>query len=464
MRTRIAFILLILPSILIAQYRIGTGEVADLYKQHCAVCHGDELEGGLGGSLTGELDYARNDAALQMWIRSGNVPLGMPAFGDILTDPEIRSLVIYIREMRQKAERSAAAPEPSEKATHTAGDVTFQIDRVIEADLKTPWSVAFLPDQSLLVAERPGKLRIFRNGQLEPPIEGIPEVWERGQGGLMEVALHPDYAQNDWIYLAYSEGEGGQGSTAISRGRIKDGKWMDNEKIFSVPTEHHSKKRQHFGTRLVFKDGYLFFAIGDRGNQDTAQDKSTPNGRVHRIFDDGRIPEDNPFRDDPSSFPSSWTLGNRNIQGMDQHPVTGEIWATEHGPRGGDELNHIRPGRNYGWPTITYGMNYNGTPITALTEAPGLEQPALYWTPSIAVCGIDFYEGTLFENWQNDLLVGGLASKELHRVRIENGTVVEDEIILSGIGRIRDVASGPDGAIYLVLNDPDHVVRLVPTP
>lgn len=456
--------LLLLCSPLVAQNRIGTGEVADLYQQHCAVCHGKDLDGGLGGPLLGKLDYALNDAAIQMWIRHGNAALGMPGFEGVLSDAEMRSLVIYIRERRQQAER-ATAPKPAADATvFTAGSARFSVETVVGEGLKTPWSVAFLPDQSLLITELPGRLRAFEDGQLGDPIPGIPEAWEMGQGGLMEVALHPEYADNGWIYLAFSESEGGKGSTSIVRGRIRDGQWTDQEQIFSVPEAHRYPTRHHFGTRLVFKDGYLFFAIGDRGKQDTAQELTSPNGRVHRIHDDGRIPDDNPFRDQNGAYPTSWTLGNRNIQGLDTHPVTGELWAAEHGPRGGDELNHIRPGLNYGWPTITYGMNYNGSPITALTEAPGLEQPALYWTPSIAVCGMDFYEGDRFPEWTHDLFLGGLASKELHRVRIEGNTVTSDEIVLSGIGRIRDVASGPDGTLWLVLNDPDTLVRLVPQP
>lgn len=456
--------LLILCSPLGAQNRIGTGAVADLYEMHCAVCHGKDLDGGLGGPLLGKLDYALNDAAIQMWIRHGNAALGMPGFEGVLSDAEMRSLVIYIRERRQQAERAGQPPASPDAKVFEAGKTRFAVETVVAEGLKTPWSVAFLPDQSLLITELPGRLRAFKEGRLSDPITGIPEAWEMGQGGLMEVALHPDYADNGWVYLAFSESEGGQGSTSIVRGRIREGQWIDEQRIFSVPADHRYPTRHHFGTRLVFQDGYLFFAIGDRGKQDTAQDIASPNGRVHRIHDDGRIPEDNPFREQPDAYPTSWTLGNRNIQGLDTHPLTGELWAAEHGPRGGDELNHIRPGRNYGWPTITYGMNYNGSPITGLTEAPGLEQPALYWTPSIAVCGMDFYEGDRFPEWKNGLFLGGLASKELHRVTIDGNTVTGDEIVLTGIGRIRDVANGPDGALWLVLNDPDSIVRLVPHP
>lgn len=455
-------VLALCPVVAGAQNRIGTGKVAGLYQMHCALCHGKALEGGLGGSLLGRLDHAKTDTELAAWIREGNVDLQMPAFGDELSEPEIRSMVIYIREKQIQA--AEAAPEASldTDTTYEAGGHRFSIETVTTG-LDTPWSIAFLPDDGFLVTERGGDLRQFRAGRLLPPVEGIPTVWRRGQGGLLEVALHPDYPENGWIYLGFSETSGNRkGSTAIVRGRIRDNKWVDEEYIFNVPPEHHRSSGVHFGTRFVFKDGYLFFSIGDRGNQYTSQDYDSPNGRIHRIYDDGRIPEDNPFVGQPNVFPSSWTLGNRNAQGLDAHPVTGDIWESEHGPRGGDEINHIRPGINYGWPEITYGMNYGGTPITEKTAAPGMEQPKHYWTPSIAVCGIDFYEGDRFPKWQNNLFVGGLASNELRRLVIENQEVVRDELILTGIGRIRDVASGPDGALYLVLNRPGTIVRLVP--
>jgi glucose/arabinose dehydrogenase len=458
----LCIVLLIYPCIASAQNRIGTGKVMELYQMHCALCHGEELEGGLGGPLLGKLDYAETDAELAAWIREGNTDLQMPAFSEVLSEPEIRALVIYIREKRLQAEEPSSAASLQPGVTYEAGGHRFQVEVVTEG-LDTPWSIAFLPDDGFLVTERGGALRHFRDGQLLPPVEGTPEVWRRGQGGLLEVAPHPDYPENGWIYLGYSETSGGgKGSTAIVRGRIKDNRWIDEELIFNVPPEHHRSSGVHFGTRFVFKNGYLFFSIGDRGNQFTSQDPASPNGRIHRIHDDGRIPDDNPFSDRAEAFPSSWTLGNRNAQGLDAHPVTGDIWESEHGPRGGDEINLIRPGVNYGWPTITHGMNYSGTPITEKTEAPGLEQPALYWTPSIAVCGIDFYEGKLFPKWENNLFVGGLASNELRRLIIEDRKVVRDELILTGIGRIRDVASGPDGALYLVLNRPGTIVRLVP--
>ncbi len=249
--------------------------------------------------------------------------------------------------------------------------------------------------------------------------------------------------------------------TAVVRGRIRDGKWTEEQKLYSAPKELHTSTRAHFGSRFVFQDGYLFFGIGDRGRMGQAQDLDRPNGKIHRIHDDGRVPADNPFVNTPGALPTIWAYGARNPQGLALHPLTGELWETEHGPRGGDEVNLILPGRNYGWPTITHGINYNGKPITDKTAMPGMEQPAHYWVPSIAVCGIDFYQGDKFPKWQNNLLVTGLASQQLHRLVIEDGKVVRDEVILKGQGRLRDVNTGPDGLVYLAL-DSGALLRLVP--
>ncbi|MDC0497418.1 PQQ-dependent sugar dehydrogenase, partial [bacterium] len=349
----------------------------------------------------------------------------------------------------------------------SAGGYKFRIETILE-DLDIPWSIAFLPDGDVLVAERPGTLKLWNGSKTGKSIEGTPEVLAKGQGGLMEVAPHPNYSKNGWIYLAFSashaDAEDSKSSmTKVVRGRIKSGKWHDEEVIFEVPAKYHRTSGSHFGTRLVFQDGYLYFGIGDRGAQDQAQDLSLPNGKIHRIHDNGSIPKDNPFIATDGAYPSIWTCGNRNPQGLDAHPETGDIWESEHGPRGGDEINLMQRGLNYGWPVITYGMNYNGKPITDKTSAHEMEQPAHHWTPSIAVCGIDFYEGNVFPNWKNNLLVGGLASQELHRLVIVEDRVVKDEIILKNEGRVRDVATGLDGFIYVVLNGPDRVIRLVAT-
>ncbi|MFP4166032.1 MAG: PQQ-dependent sugar dehydrogenase [Opitutales bacterium] len=449
------------------QNRITSGAPKKLFNEHCASCHGEDLNGGMGGSLLkDEWTQLEESQSFIEYVQDGNEEMGMPPFEEALSEKQIRSLEIYIDEVARKTEREERPVVDKSDGLYSAGGYEFKLETVVDG-LSVPWAIAFLPEGGYLITERSGALRIYRDGRLQEPVEGVPDVWQHGQGGLLEVALHPEYEENGWVYLGYSEksetSKGrARGITKVVRGRIDDNTWRDEEALFEAPDEYHSSSGVHYGTRFVFKDGYLFFSIGDRGAKAQAQDKTRPNGKIHRIFVDGRTPEDNPFADEEDAYPTIWTYGNRNPQGLDKHPQTGEIWASEHGPRGGDEINLIEKGNNYGWPVITYGMNYNGTPITEKTSAPGMEQPAHYWTPSIAVCGMDFYEGDIFPEWKNNLMVGGLASQELHRLVIEGDAVVEDEIILEGEGRVRDVASGPDGHLYVVLNGPGRVVRLVP--
>lgn len=451
-----------------AQNKIGTGAAEELYQTYCASCHGKNLEGGLGGSLLDSTIYKQVGKTTNFleYVKSGNLEVGMPPFKETLNDPQIRSLEIYINEVRQKTAREGKPLVAHIDGTYSAGGYQFKVETVLK-DLERLWSIAFLPEGGALITEKNGALRPFKDGELQEAVKGTPKVWTNGQGGLLEVALHPDYAKNGWIYLSYSQegvkkNDKATGNTKIIRGRIRHNEWRDEQTLFEVREADNVSAGVHFGSRFAFKDGYLFFSIGDRGIQAQAQDVTKPNGKVHRIHDDGRIPRDNPFVDVEGAYPTIWAFGNRNPQGLDFHPETGELWESEHGPRGGDEINVIEVGNNYGWPVITYGMHYNGKPITELTAKEGMEQPKHYWTPSIAVCGIDFYEGDNFSNWKNNLLVGGLASQELHRLVIEDGKVVEDEIILHNVGRIRDVASGPDGNIYVITDRPGKILRIVP--
>lgn len=468
MLSRFLLFLTLIPGVVIAQNRIGTGAVADLYKQHCASCHGADLSGGLGGSLlVDEWKHIGPEISFIEYVAQGNLEMGMPPFGDALNRKQLRSLEIYVTEMQQKAARSSSPVSTKSGETFDAGPVSFALETVVD-ELDGPWGLSFLPDGRGLLTLKKGELYLLgRGGDLEL-IDGTPsDVWVRGQGGLLEAVAHPDFEENGWIYLGYAS-SGGKvddkpvGMTKVVRGRIKKGEWIDQETLFETPVEFHRSAGVHFGTRFVFQDGFLFFGIGDRGAMHEAQDLSRPNGKIHRIHDDGRIPEDNPFAGETDAYPTIWTYGNRNPQGLIRHPTTGALWESEHGPRGGDEINRLERGKNYGWPVITYGMNYSGTPITEKTHAPGMEQPKLQWTPSIAVCGMDFYEGDLFPTWKHNLFVGGLASQELHRLLIQDGEVVEDQIVLKDEGRVRDVASGPDGALYLVLNKPGRIVKLVP--
>jgi glucose/arabinose dehydrogenase len=252
--------------------------------------------------------------------------------------------------------------------------------------------------------------------------------------------------------------------TKIVRGRIRNHEWLDEQVLFEAPEETYRTTRVHFGTRIVFDpQGHLYFSIGDRGGGPQAQDLSRPNGKIHRINRDGTIPADNPFINHPTALPSIFSYGHRNPQGISVHPETGRVWASEHGPMGGDELNLISEGANYGWPEITYGLNYNGAIISELTYKEGMEQPILYWKPSTAVCGIEFYQGAFFPKWDNRLLVGALKYEDVRLLNIEGSRVMHEEVILKNAGRVRDVTSGPDGAIYVVLNNPDIILRLTPT-
>jgi aldose sugar dehydrogenase len=441
-------------------------DVRKIFEESCASCHGADLRGGSGaGLIQSHWRTVGTDARWAAVISGGAGEGAMPSFGETLSEQEIRGLVVFIREANERAESAGnPAPRRAETGLVSTREHDFRVETVAEG-FEIPWSIAFLPDGRMLVTERKGTLRIIENGRLLPePIAGVPEVVAQGQGGMMAVGVHPDYAENGWIYLGFSDPgpESNSKLTAVVRGRLRDARWVDQQTIYRAPQEFYTRANHHFGVRFVFEDGYLFFPIGDRGVQQQAQDLSRPNGKVHRLHDDGRIPQDNPFVGQSGALPSIWSYGHRNPQGLARHPATGELWSTEHGPRGGDELNLVKRGLNYGWPVVTHGINYNGTPITALTEAPGLEPPALHWTPSIAVSAIDFYRGDAFPRWRNNLLVSSLARQELRRLVIEDGKVTHEETILAGMGRIREAMVGPDGFIYLGLEGPGRVVRLVP--
>ena len=313
----------------------------------------------------------------------------------------------------------------------------------------------------------------MENGVLLPDsVVGIPKVRAFGQGGLLDVAIDPEYEASGWIYLAFSHGiakrEGEDeipAMTSIVRGQLIGNVWSNQEILFEAPHESYRTARWHFGSRIVFDpDGYLYFSIGDRGTSDDAQDLSRPNGKIHRIHRDGRIPTSNPYYGQANVVSSIYSYGHRNPQGLAIHPETGQLWDTEHGPLGGDELNLIQPASNYGWPVISYGINYNGAIITDLVRKEGMEQPIFYWKPSIAVCGLDFYSGDLFPKWKNRLLVGALKMEELQLLDIEKDRMMYRQTILKNAGRVRDVTTGPDGAIYVVINRPGKVLKLSPSP
>jgi len=332
--------------------------------------------------------------------------------------------------------------------------------------LDHPWALAFLPDGRMLVTERSGHLRIVeRDGRVSEPLAGVPRVQARGQGGLLDVALDPRFADNRLVYLSYAEpGAGGTAGTAVARGRLGEGRLEDVRVIYQQQPKVGGSS--HFGSRLVFaRDGTLFVTQGDRAAyRDGAQDLSVGIGKIVRMNPDGSVPRDNPFVGRAGARPEIWSYGHRNVQGAALHPRTGQLWTVEHGARGGDELNRPEAGKNYGWPVITYGVDYSGARIGEGTAKPGMEQPVYYWDPVIAPSGLTFYTGDAFPDWKGSLFIGSLDRGLLVRLTLKDGRVAREERYLADLGeRIRDVRNGPDGALWLLTDSPEgRVLRLVP--
>jgi aldose sugar dehydrogenase len=330
--------------------------------------------------------------------------------------------------------------------------------------LEHPWGLAFLPEARMLVTERPGRLRIVeRDGRLSGPLAGVPKVQARGQGGLLDVAVDPSFAENRLVYLSYAEpGEGGAG-TAVARARLAEGRLEDLKVIYRQQPKVGGAS--HFGSRLVFgRDGTLFVTQGDRNESERAQDLSVGIGKIVRINPDGSVPRDNPFVGRTGARPEIWSYGHRNVQSAALHPETGQLWTVEHGARGGDELNHPEPGKNYGWPVISYGVHYSGGKIGEGTAKPGMEQPIYYWDPVIAPSGMTFYTGDALADWKGSLLIGSLVPGLLVRLTLADGRVTREERHLGELReRIRDVRQGPDGLLYLLTDSRDgRILRVVP--
>lgn len=365
------------------------------------------------------------------------------------------------------AEWQSPAFEGQTRAPKPADTERWAVETVAQG-LDHPWAIEFLPDGSMLVTERPGNLlRITPEGVVSEPITGVPEVHAQGQGGLLDVAVAPDFEQSRWIFLSFAEPRENGNGTAVARAVLDESNesLSDVEIIFRQRPSWRS--RGHFGSRIVFAlDGTMYVTLGDRQTGEArvnAQDPSNHIGTVVRINRDGSVPDDNPFAEGEEGAPEVWSYGHRNLQAADRHPETGELWTIEHGPRGGDELNLPEAGKNYGWPTITYGVEYSGSKVgEGITEQAGMEQPVYYWDPVIAPSGMDFYESDLFPVWRGDLFIGGLASQQVTRLVMKDGRVVAEEWLSIG-HRVRDVREGPDGAIYLVTDEGNgKVLRIIP--
>lgn len=361
----------------------------------------------------------------------------------------------------------------SAQATHRSALHDYRVVTVVD-QLIQPWAIAFLPGGDMLITERPGRLRIVRNGKLLPqPVDGIPKVFHSSQGGLLEVMPHPNFASNRLLYISYSKpgATDAESRTALIRGRFENDRLTDVQELFQAV----ASGRNHFSGKIAFDGkGYLFLSLGDRqvppeGNLEAhpAQDLTNHHGKIIRLHDDGRVPTDNPFVSRAGAKPEIWSYGHRNVQGMAFHPETGDLWTNEHGPQGGDELNRIQAGRNYGWPVIGFGVNYTtGSAIHAGTHRQGMEQPTRIWVPSIGISGVMFYTGDRFPQWKGNLFIGGMGGQQLSRLTLVGQRVTNEEQLAQQMGRIRDVRQGPDGLIYLVTDDrdgkPTPVLRLEP--
>ena len=359
----------------------------------------------------------------------------------------------------------AAGAEPSVVAERVVSDqATFRVVRVASG-LTNPWSIAFLPDGDALVSERPGALlRLNVDTGTVRNLDGVPRVAAVGQGGLLDVELHPAFADNRVVYLSYADGRSGRYATSIARGRLTESGLEEVDVLFTM--NQPSGGGRHFGSRLAFgADGMLYATFGDRGERHRAQDPADHAGTVIRLRDDGSVPDDNPFAD--GGAPEVYSFGHRNAQGLAVHPATGRLWLHEHGPQGGDEINVVDAGANYGWPVITYGREYrSGARIGVGTAAPSMAQPVLHWTPSIAPSGMTFYDGDRFPGWRGDLFAGALAGQHLRRVQLYGERAVAEEVLLHRrVGRVRDVKQGPDGMLWL-LEDARNgsIYRLEPVP
>jgi glucose/arabinose dehydrogenase len=430
------------------------------YQRYCAGCHGANLE---KFAAKAWMEEEGTSSAFRS-IKFGIENLGMPSFQKAFTDAEIEALAAYVKAGIPE-DKSTLKPALTSAGVIESEVQKFVVDTVVNG-LNVPWGLAFLPNGDMLISERSGTLHIFSGGKLSGPVEGLPPIMAIGQGGLLDICLHPDYENNGWIYFSYSalniESKKPIGNTAIMRARLKGNKLADQQVIYKGEPE--TDRNYHFGCKIAFDNkGHIFFGNGDRGQHfDFPQKLDNHNGKIHRLNDDGSIPVDNPFVNTPGAKPSIFSYGHRNPQGTSINPLTGDLWISEHGPRGGDELNIIKPGLNYGWPVICYGINYDGTVLTPITEKEGMEQPVFYWIPSIGPCGMTFVSGDRYKNWSNNLFLGSLPLKHLERVVIKNNSVLHREKLLEGIGRVRNVVMSPDGYIYFAIETPGKIMRLIP--
>lgn len=430
------------------------------YDNYCSGCHGAQMD----AFVDRKWKYGNKKEDLIKAIKIGYIDDGMPAYDTTFNDKQVADLASFILEGIKNLDKYSFAQKPTTNTIFEADDLKYKIEAVATG-VGIPWGMTFLPNGDLLVTDRGGKLyRKPSSGELQP-ITGLPAIEAKGQGGLLDIELHPQFSKNNWIYLSYSKPHATDeklATTAVMRAKLQGNTLVEVSDIFEALP--YSSRRHHYGSRLEFdRAGYLYFSVGDRGNRDqNPQNLDNHCGKIHRIHDDGRIPKDNPFVNTPGALGSIYSYGHRNPQGVAINPSTGDIWSHEHGPRGGDEVNIIAKGKNYGWPIISYGINYNGTTFTEKTGQADMEQPILYWVPSIGACGMTFVKGDRYPAWKGAVLVGSLRFQYLNLCQVKNNKIVKEELLLPKIGRLRSVEMGPDGYIYVGVEDPGTVYRIVP--
>jgi aldose sugar dehydrogenase len=479
MKKYILFILIIIP-ILLTFCRFPTGRTnpemasdesvslgdsamivaAGRYANYCAGCHWEDLS----WFTNRKWKHGSSVRDIVTSTRVGFPDFGMEGYAETFTNEEMNNLARYIY-IRLNLEELQPRDYGEKEGLYLTELVNLRPDTIITG-LKIPWGLAFLPGGDMLVNEKDGRmLRYNAEGIFIAEIEGLPEIHPHGQGGLMDIRLHPDYASNGWIYFAYSRrsdpsSEGW--NTALMRAKLRGNQLTDKQLLYTgIPG---STRGQHFGCKITFDgNGHVFFGIGDRGFMERAQDLSNDCGKILRLNEDGSIPEDNPFVNTPGARPAIWSYGVRNPQGLVISPFDGKLWESEHGPKGGDELNLILPGMNYGWPEISFGINYNGTILTADTAKAGMEQPVIYWVPSIAPCGMTFVTGNQYPGWEGNILIGSLRFNNLVRLELSGDKVVHQEVLVNDIGRMRNVEISPEGFVYVSLENPGMIIRLTPS-
>ncbi len=428
-----------------------------IFQQYCASCHGQTIEAFVDRKWL----HGNSNAELVKSITEGYVAASMPAWKGTLNPAQIKTLADYMSKSIKKVDTYKFAKVPKTDK-YVSGTMKLKIDTVATG-LDSPWGLTQLPDGDFLVTDRSGILYKVDKNKSKTAISGIPAVMAVGQGGLLDIEIHPKYAENGWVYISYSKinpEDKKLATTALIRGKISNNTFTDLQELFvAMP---YTATQYHYGSRIVFDDkGMLYLSVGERGKHfEYAQKMDNDLGKIHRMFDDGKVPTDNPTLDTNHKTVYSW--GHRNPQGLVYNSLTKQMWETEHGPRGGDEINLIKPSLNYGWPTISYGINYDGKPIADATQMDGLEQPIHYYVPSIAPSGLAFVNSDKYPSWKGSMLIGSLRFNYLERVEMANNKVVKSYKELLNVGRVRNVKMGSDGYIYLGVEDPGLVLRVSP--